>query len=50
MSKTELVCDLGNNFGANCSLNPNWISAQLGLGLQLGLAAFAAPLHLHVSI
>jgi hypothetical protein len=46
----ELVCDLDDDFGANCSWNPNWILAHLGLGLELGLAAFAAPLHLHVSL
>jgi hypothetical protein len=46
----ELVCDLSGDFGANCSWNPNWIPARLGLGLQLGLATFAAPLHLHVSL
>jgi hypothetical protein len=43
----ELVCDLDDDFGTDCSWNPNWISAGLGLGLQLG---FAAPLHLHVSL
>jgi hypothetical protein len=48
MPKTELVCDLGDDFGADHSWNPNWILARLGLGLQLGLAAFTAPLHLHV--
>jgi hypothetical protein len=32
-------------------IGSNWILARLGLGLQLGLAAFAAaPLHLHVSL
>jgi hypothetical protein len=46
----ELVCDLGDDFGADCSWNLNWIPVQLGLGFQLGLAAFATPLHLHVSI
>jgi hypothetical protein len=46
----ELVCDLVDNFGANHSWNLNWIPAQLGLGIQLGLAAFAAPLHLHISL
>jgi hypothetical protein len=46
----ELVCDLGDDFGADYYWNPNWISPRLGLGLQLGLAAFAAPLHLHISL
>jgi hypothetical protein len=38
----ELVCDLGDDFGADRSWNLNWILARLGL------AAFTAPLHLHV--
>jgi hypothetical protein len=46
----ELVCDLGDDSGVNCSWNPNWIPARPGLGLQLGLAAFAAPLHIHISL
>jgi hypothetical protein len=29
---------MGDDFGADCSWNPNWISARLGLGLQLVLA------------
>jgi hypothetical protein len=46
----ELVCDLNDNFCADHSWNLNWIRARLGLGLQLGLAAFATPLHLHISL
>jgi hypothetical protein len=46
----ELVCDLGDDFGVDCSWNPNLIPGRLGLRLQLGLATFVAPLHFHVAL
>jgi hypothetical protein len=45
-SKTESVCDLGDQFNAYCSWTPKRTRSRLGLDLHLYSGALAGPPHL----